>query len=384
MFKLFSSSLGYSGKGLAPRISWSLRTQVAIGAFFAILLVFFASSNLLATNQIFGFPQNQSGELARLVLEKTEKLAKTNTALRTQINSALNIVFEQDLDNSKADIFGVPTSNHAQGSATEIEYLLAALSRTNENLARAKSEIESLRVQKTQLELEMNFVRERNSRFVAQVLDSVSLISGGLEDIFSSAGLSPNSLKRSVRDTYSGQGGYGDLEIFFNSEHDGTGTIDDIKMSSLADGISNLAEMRIAFLSLPFAKPVSDTFRYSSRFGYRLHPISGQRHHHMGLDFAAPTGTPVYAPGGGIVVYAGWFGNYGKLVRIRHMESIETYFAHLSKIRVKKGQRVSIGEQIGDIGSTGNSTGPHLHYEVRVNGTPVDPIKFMRAAENVF
>lgn len=99
---------------------------------------------------------------------------------------------------------------------------------------------------------------------------------------------------------------------------------------------------------------------------------------------AAPTGTPVYAPGDGVVTHASRQGAYGNLIKIQHELGTETRFGHLSRIRVKVGQRVSQGDLIGDIGNTGRSTGPHLHYEVRMNGRAVDPMSFIKAAENVF
>ncbi|WP_448585386.1 M23 family metallopeptidase [Thermaurantiacus sp.] len=116
-----------------------------------------------------------------------------------------------------------------------------------------------------------------------------------------------------------------------------------------------------------------DGARLSSGFGMRFHPILGYSRMHQGLDFAAPTGTPVLASAAGRVVMAGWGGGYGNLVEIDHGRGMRTRYAHLSRIRVKPGQQVGQGATIGAVGSTGLSTGPHLHYEVWVNGKPVNP-----------
>jgi len=116
------------------------------------------------------------------------------------------------------------------------------------------------------------------------------------------------------------------------------------------------------------------TSRLTSRFGYRIHPISGQNSHHSGIDLAAPHGTPVAATMDGVVVSAGRMGGYGIIVRVAHGNGIETRYAHLSRVAVSANQRISQGQVIGFVGSTGRSTGPHLHYEVRQNGTPVDPL----------
>ncbi len=114
--------------------------------------------------------------------------------------------------------------------------------------------------------------------------------------------------------------------------------------------------------------------RISSNFGNRRHPISGYTRLHKGTDFAAPTGTPIYAAGNGTVQRASWNGGYGNYVRIKHTKGYETAYAHLSRYAkgLKSGKKVKQGEVIGYVGSTGASTGPHLHYEVWVNGSPVN------------
>lgn len=116
--------------------------------------------------------------------------------------------------------------------------------------------------------------------------------------------------------------------------------------------------------------------RLSSGFGMRRHPILGFTKMHRGTDFAAPTGTPIYAAGNGVVVRADWNGGYGRFVRIRHPNGWETAYAHLSRFAsgLSKGDRVRQGEVIGYVGTTGRSTGPHLHYEVFENGKNVNPM----------
>ena len=111
----------------------------------------------------------------------------------------------------------------------------------------------------------------------------------------------------------------------------------------------------------------------TSNFGWRNSPFTEKRLFHKGLDIAAPMGTPIYAPASGKVNFAGNNGAYGISIKINHSESITTQFAHMSKLNVKKGQRVKRGDIIGFVGNTGRSTGPHLHYEVRFAGIPVNP-----------
>ena len=120
-----------------------------------------------------------------------------------------------------------------------------------------------------------------------------------------------------------------------------------------------------------------DNYRVSSNFGMRVHPVLGGMRGHKGLDMAAPSGTPIYATADGLVSKAEWFSSYGNFVAIGHGSELETRFGHLSRIAVSAGQRVRKGDLIGYVGSTGRSTGPHLHYEVRVAGQAVDPSPYM-------
>ena len=119
-----------------------------------------------------------------------------------------------------------------------------------------------------------------------------------------------------------------------------------------------------------------DTIRITSTFGMREHPVLGYTRMHMGIDFAAPTGTPVYAAGDGVVEKAGWAGGYGRWLQIKHAGGFETGYGHLSRWAVKQGQHVHQGQVVAYVGSTGLSTGPHLHYETMVGGQKVNPSKF--------
>jgi murein DD-endopeptidase MepM/ murein hydrolase activator NlpD len=116
--------------------------------------------------------------------------------------------------------------------------------------------------------------------------------------------------------------------------------------------------------------------RLSSSFGMRRHPVSGYNSMHRGVDFAAPPGTPIIAAGSGVITEAGWYGSYGRYIRIRHNSTYDTAYAHMSRIArgIRAGARVEQGQVIGYVGSTGRSTGPHLHYEILVNNRKVNPL----------
>lgn len=125
--------------------------------------------------------------------------------------------------------------------------------------------------------------------------------------------------------------------------------------------------------AIPRHMPISSA-RLTSSFGLRRHPISGGLRQHAGIDLAAPAGTPVFSTVSGVVGKAGWAGGYGLLITVVDANGVQTRYGHLSGLAVAQGQFVSAGDVVGYVGSTGNSTGPHLHYEVRVNGIAVNPL----------
>lgn len=130
---------------------------------------------------------------------------------------------------------------------------------------------------------------------------------------------------------------------------------------------------------VPYRKPVGGEVEFTSGFGIRSDPFLGRPAMHTGLDFRAQTGDPVRATANGKVVVAGWTGGYGRMVELDHGNGLSTRYGHLSEIDVKVGEHVKIGQVLGQVGSTGRSTGPHLHYETRIDGEAVDPQKFLRA-----
>lgn len=133
---------------------------------------------------------------------------------------------------------------------------------------------------------------------------------------------------------------------------------------------------RLRAKMLPTIQPVDVSYN-ASGFGARFDPFNGRRAFHDGIDFAAPTGTPIIAAAGGVVIAATYHYQYGNMLDIDHGNDIMTRYAHASKLRVRLGDIVKRGQHIADIGSTGRSTGPHLHFEVRVKGVPQNPQKFL-------
>lgn len=140
-----------------------------------------------------------------------------------------------------------------------------------------------------------------------------------------------------------------------------------------------LDAMEKGVISIPSIKPIS-SFTFTSAFGVRSDPFRGDPTMHAGIDLASPTGTPIYATADGIVGRAEWFGGYGNMVDIEHGKGIATRYGHMSRIVARPGERVKRGDLIGYVGSTGRSTGSHLHYEVRIDGRAVNPIPFLQSA----
>lgn len=156
----------------------------------------------------------------------------------------------------------------------------------------------------------------------------------------------------------------------------------DTKVKELDDAMSKLDQAKKIAARVPISNP-GKGWAVSSTFGVRKDPFLGTAALHSGMDFRAPAGAPIRATAKGVVTRAGWAGGYGRLVEIEHANGLSTRFGHMSRILVKEGDTVNIGDLVGEVGSSGRSTGPHLHYEVRRNGAPLDPLRFIKAGKRV-
>ncbi|MEJ6398670.1 M23 family metallopeptidase [Yoonia sp. 208BN28-4] len=225
-------------------------------------------------------------------------------------------------------------------------------------------------------ELELRLLQEKNDEIFRQLEEAMLVSVEPLDDMFRAAGMNPDNLLAQVRRGYSGQGG--PLTPLQFSTRGGAPDPDAARANGILSSMDRINLYRIAAERAPFDTPVKAAFRFTSGFGQRWGRL------HAGTDFAAPIGTPIYATADGVVTSAGWSSGYGRLIKIQHEFGIETRYAHLNSMRVSVGQRVSRGQRIGDMGNSGRSTGPHLHYEIRVGGTPVNPMTYIRAGQDVF
>ena len=159
---------------------------------------------------------------------------------------------------------------------------------------------------------------------------------------------------------------------------------DAIEVALLLDQtLAELERFRLLRARTPLGSPVPGA-RVSSHFGLRLNPVTGKYSAHRGIDLAAPRGTPVLVQAPGEVIFAGWRGSFGRFIEIEHADGVTTRYAHLNKLNVASGERVGGGQQIAEVGTSGRSTGPHLHYEILVDDDWVNPREWIKAKDDVF
>ena len=272
---------------------------------------------------------------------------------------------------------GGPMPGHSDMADSETVDLLAnALERTAQERDRVVADAQQALIAADAMATELRSMEEKNDAIFRQPEEAMTISVTPPDKMFKAAGMNPDNILDKVRAGYSGQGG--PLMPLSFSTKGGELTEDSKRANRILNQMDRLNLYRIAAAKAPFANPLKDSYRFTSGFGYRWGRL------HAGADFASAHGTPIYSTADGIVVHAGWQSGYGKLVKIQHEFGIETRYAHMSKIRVKKGQRVSRGDRIGDMGNTGRSTGTHLHYEVRVGGKAVNPMIYLKAAKDVF
>ena len=277
---------------------------------------------------------------------------------------------------------GTAVASAASGAGAPVEFLATALARTSAERDKVIADAQDALLRADDLESKIALMEDQNDQIFRQLEEAMTVSVEPLDKMFRSAGMPTDRIIEQVRRGYSGQGG--PLTPLTFSTRGEEPSPDTMRANRLLNQMDKLNLYRIAAEKAPFATPVQSAFRFTSGFGPRRDPKTGGRRIHKGVDFASSTGTPIYATADGVVVQAGWHAGYGRLVRIQHEFGIETRYAHLSKMRVKVGPRVSRGERIGDMGASGRVTGVHLHYEVRVGGKAVNPMIYIKAANDVF
>ena len=234
----------------------------------------------------------------------------------------------------------------------------------------------AVREQIRELEASLERLRSTSVKAIEKTSDAASSRIEETEKQISRLGLDPNRLlptpKKGALDGLGGP--------FIPAP---TEAAEDVGLGALVERMQRLKGAKATLQRLPLAKPIRAQYSFNSGFGTRNDPLNNRSGIHEGVDLGAPIGTPVYATGDGVVTLASAWDRYGNTIEIDHGKGISSRYAHLHRIKVKVGQKVTRSTVIGLVGNTGRSTGAHLHYEVRVNNVPKNPVKFISAGVDV-
>jgi murein DD-endopeptidase MepM/ murein hydrolase activator NlpD len=339
----------------------------------------------------FNVALEQVSAMQERLLASEDRRRELETGVEAIQDTLRRTIKERDLARAEADRATLALSEQS-GGATEVgraqdamatlEILVNALGLTAEERDEMLAEARAAQEEVALVEDAKRAMEQRNDLIFSKLEEAVTISMEPLDNMFRDAGMSPEDLIDAVRAGYSGQGG--PLTPISLSTSGGTLSSEELRANTILGGLDRMNMYRIAAFKLPFAMPVKDRFRWTSGFGYRRDPKGAGTRMHEGTDMAGAYGTPIYSTADGVVTHAGWDSGYGRQVTIRHDFGVSTLYGHLSDIDVEVGQRVSRGDQIGDMGNSGRSTGTHLHYEVHLNGKPVNPMTFIKAGKNVF
>ncbi len=283
-----------------------------------------------------------------------EKLATSENEIRSL--SSRNFALKDNLETVESD-------------------LQTALSERNDSLFNATR----MRRQIKELDTRLADLESTEQIAVLRLTERTINLNDSMQRVVEMAGLDVDKLVQEDTAVPKGQGG-----PFIAATPDGKSA------SKLKAGLTDLEQhlqlsedLQDIMRRLPMAPPLT-SYRVTSTFGKRRDPLNNKWAAHYGLDMASPFKSPVYVAAPGVIVFAGWNGKFGKMIEIDHGAGIKTRFGHLNKILVKKGQQVNFRDKIGLLGSTGRSTGAHLHYEVIFKGRSMNPLKFFKAGRYVF
>ena len=242
------------------------------------------------------------------------------------------------------------------------------------NLARAEKAVQEQKSQLISLSHKMQNVSQdldRVRNFDSKLRVMINLDQGNVQDVAPKGGSTDADFSKNYLPLYR-------QELLVRKMHDflaqlGTeAKLEEVRQQEI---IHSMRSKQDALDSTPSIWPLEGWV--TSPFGWRSSPFTGKREYHKGLDISCPSGTPVYAPAQGTVSFVGAMSGYGRMIKINHGANLSTCYAHLKQAAVKKGQVVTRGEVIAYSGNTGRSTGPHLHYEVRLGGVPVNPVRYI-------
>ncbi|HKP22709.1 MAG TPA: peptidoglycan DD-metalloendopeptidase family protein [Dongiaceae bacterium] len=273
------------------------------------------------------------------------------------------------------------TNDHAADIADQARQLTLALNTAIEQRNRLQNERAKMAGEVGNLRQQLTSLQESQASFVANLAERARGNIDTMEKTVAMTGLDVNKLLLAVSEQ-SGEGG-----PFIPAPATPTGDENEQKLlasvATLGDQVDRWEKLQFILRSLPLTAPI-DSYYISSAYGARMDPFNGERAVHEGIDMVSKLRSEVLATAPGTVTFAGWKGGYGRVVEIDHGLGIVTRYAHLYAINVKVGDVVDYRQEIGKLGSSGRSSGPHVHFEVRYNGRPLDPMAFLKAGRYVF
>lgn len=311
-------------------------------------------------------------------VDKMRTLVATSNAEREEVDKARQRL-NQRLVEAEREIAA------AAARYDEMKTQMGTLELSLQDANNAKAELDQRRdfLERRVSGLEQSLVelRDAGQSVIGRLSEQTRLSTEMIEKTVEMTGLEVATLLKASPDGTLGQGGPfvpADSAAAFEPSAELEATV-----TGLDQQLDRWTALQDIVRSLPLTAPL-DQYRISSRYGERRDPVNGRKAKHLGTDFAGQVGTPVFATAPGKVVFAGWRGRYGRTVEIDHGYGIRTRYAHLRKILVNAGQEVGNREKIALLGSSGRSTGPHVHYEVRFKGQAQNPMKFLKAGNHVF
>jgi murein DD-endopeptidase MepM/ murein hydrolase activator NlpD len=331
-------------------------------------------------------------------------LVEKNSSLRQSLNSVSRQLvatqserekIELARENLKSELFGI--EDKLRKTASRNFLLKDNLSNVENDLnsvmaernaalfegVRVRRELKDLEFQRRReiiaLETRLNQLQEDQETSVQRLTSRAVETIEGHEKLIEMAGLKPDKVLKLDNRLSKGQGG---PFIPTSSDLKAGGKLK-ANLNNLDAYIDRMEALQTIMTRIPFAAPLS-SYRITSRFGKRRDPKNRKWSAHYGLDMASSRKSNVYAPSKGVVTFAGWKGNYGRLIVIDHGAGIKTRYGHLDRFFVKKGQKIKFRQKIGLLGNSGRTTGAHLHYEVVFNGKSKNPSNFIKAGQNVF
>ncbi len=321
--------------------------------------------------------------------EQRRELATGLQIMQTKLQDAVKArdKAERNSDNLLAELQEANGNKTTQlGAAEELNKTVALLSQELNSSVNRRKELSEEATSAKQQAQDLLFTAElndlQNEQIFNRLSEAVEVSLSPLERALKRSGINADALLRDVKRTHSGSGG--PLTALTVSSKGTAAHKHTERAYGILQDLDRINLLKIAGNKVPLSHPVRGSYRYTSGFGGRRDPKNGGWRQHNGTDMAGPLGTPIVATGDGVVTFAGRQSGYGRLIKIRHKQGFESFYAHLHRINVKEGQKVSRGDKIGAMGNSGRSTGVHLHYEIRIGGKPVNAMNYIKAAKDVF